>query len=45
MHVPAGFTISPMNDDEVSTLEEWAAAEGWNSGLGDLDCEWAEDPK
>lgn len=36
MPLPDGFSVSIMNGNEVSTLENWAAEEGWNPGLQDL---------
>jgi len=36
MTLPHGFSISTMDQGEVSTLEAWAADEGWNPGLQDL---------
>lgn len=30
--------------DELGVLVDWAAAEGWNPGLGDADVFWATDP-
>ena len=29
------FTIRPMRADEIALATDWAAAEGWNPGLGD----------
>src|SRR5690606_34514439 len=34
--LPDGFTISPMRDEEVAQLFDWAADEGWNPGVADL---------
>lgn len=31
--------------DELDTLVEWAAAEGWNPGLDDAEVFWAADPE
>lgn len=42
--LPADCSIGPMRADEVPTLTAWAAAEGWNPGLGDVDVAWAFDP-
>jgi hypothetical protein len=44
MTLPFGFTISSMRDDEVAELDAWAAAEGWNPGIGDLRLARATDP-
>jgi len=38
------LSIAPMRPEEVLTLEEWAAAEGWNPGLADLAIAHAVDP-
>lgn len=38
------LSIAPMRPDEVQTLEDWAAAEGWNPGLADLAIAHAVDP-
>jgi hypothetical protein len=32
------FTIRAMRPDEISLAIDWAAAEGWNPGLGDAAC-------
>ena len=32
------FTIRPMRVDEIALAADWAAAEGWNPGLGDAAC-------
>lgn len=37
------FEISTASRDEVATLIDWAAAEGWNPGLADLDAFRAQD--
>lgn len=37
-------TIRNMTADELVTLVEWAAAEGWNPGLHDAACFWNADP-
>ncbi len=42
--LPEGFEIGPMTRPEASVLESWAAAEGWNPGLNDMDVAWASDP-
>jgi GNAT superfamily N-acetyltransferase len=42
--LPAGYAIEPMTRDEASVLESWAAAEGWNPGISDMDVAWAFDP-
>jgi hypothetical protein len=45
MQLPAGFTITPMRENETKTLADWAAAEGWNPGLADLQIAWQLDPQ
>ena len=32
------YTIRPMRADEIALAADWAAAEGWNPGLGDAAC-------
>lgn len=39
------FVIKPITKDELSIPIEWAAKEGWNPGLHDLDSFYATDPK
>jgi GNAT superfamily N-acetyltransferase len=34
-----------MTRDEVAVAVKWAAAEGWNPGLGDAECFWPVDPE
>ena len=43
-NLPDGYTIGPMTRDEASVLESWAATEGWNPGISDMDVAWATDP-
>jgi GNAT superfamily N-acetyltransferase len=38
------MTIRPMAAHEVELMAHWAAAEGWNPGLGDAACFHATDP-
>jgi hypothetical protein len=38
-------TIRPLQLDEVETLMDWAAAEGWNPGVGDAAAFHAADPE
>ena len=45
MDLPAGFHIGAMREDEVPILEDWAAKEGWNPGLADLQIAHAIDPE
>jgi len=40
-----GFTMRRMTRAELDTAAEWAAAEGWNPGLGDATAFWATDPE
>lgn len=39
------LVIRPMTRAEVDLAVEWAAAEGWNPGLHDADCFYAQDPE
>jgi len=39
------LVIRNMRRDELDTLVDWAAAEGWNPGLNDADIFWATDPE
>ena len=39
------ITIRQMRRDELDTLIDWAADEGWNPGLDDAEVFWATDPK
>lgn len=41
---PPGCTFDQMTFDEIPMLAGWAADEGWNPGVGDLDVAWALDP-
>jgi hypothetical protein len=45
MQLPAGFTITPMRENEMDILDGWAAAEGWNPGLSDLRIARHADPE
>ncbi|MEY3023534.1 MAG: hypothetical protein RJA16_360 [Planctomycetota bacterium] len=38
-------TLRPLHRQELDTLIEWAAAEGWNPGLDDAEVFWATDPE
>lgn len=40
MQLPDGHEIGQMQAQEVVTLREWAASEGWNPGLNDLSLVW-----
>lgn len=39
------YRIRPMTRADLATAVDWAAAEGWNPGLGDADCYWQADPE
>ncbi len=43
--LPPGYAISPMTREEAEVLLGWAAAEGWNPGLADLEVAWSFDPQ
>jgi hypothetical protein len=43
--MPEGYAISAMTRDEAEVLLGWAAAEGWNPGLADLEVAWSFDPQ
>lgn len=45
MTLPPNFSIGQMREDEVAILGDWAAAEGWNPGLSDLEIAWKTDPQ
>ncbi|MEL7357823.1 MAG: GNAT family N-acetyltransferase [Cyanobacteria bacterium J06560_6] len=38
------YIIRKMSRDELAIAVEWAAAEGWNPGIYDVDCFYAADP-
>lgn len=38
------MTVRPLQREELDTVLEWAAAEGWNPGLHDAESFWAADP-
>lgn len=38
------LSIRKMQREELNTLVDWAADEGWNPGLSDADIFWATDP-
>ena len=42
---PDDMTIRQMTRDELDTLVEWAAREGWNPGLDDAEVFWTTDPE
>lgn len=41
---PDDMHIRRMTRDELDTLIEWAAREGWNPGLDDAEAFWNADP-
>ena len=43
--LPEGYAICAMSRDEAEVLLGWAAAEGWNPGLADLEVSWSFDPQ
>lgn len=42
---PPGLTVRPATREEFATAIDWAAAEGWNPGLDDLEAFFAADPR
>lgn len=42
--LPPGYKIAPMTRAEADQLGVWAAEEGWNPGLADIDVAWSYDP-
>ena len=44
MILPPGYQIDQMTRAEAGVLDVWAAQEGWNPGLSDIDVAWAFDP-
>ncbi len=40
---PNDMNLRQMTRDELDTLVEWAACEGWNPGLDDAEVFWATD--
>lgn len=43
--LPPGYRIDRMTRAEADILDGWAAAEGWNPGLSDIDIAWSYDPE
>jgi len=43
--LPEGYAISAMSRAEAEVLLGWAAVEGWNPGLADLEVAWSFDPQ
>ena len=41
---PPNYSIRPMSRPDLALAIDWAAAEGWNPGLHDVDCFYAADP-
>jgi len=44
MILPPGYQIDQMTPAEAGMLDAWAAQEGWNPGLSDIDVAWTFDP-
>jgi hypothetical protein len=42
--LPPGYRIDRMTRAEADILDGWAAAEGWNPGLHDIEIAWDYDP-
>lgn len=42
--IPSGYGIFAMRPEELRTLDDWAAAEGWNPGKSDLAIAHRRDP-
>jgi len=40
----ASFTVDQLTRDELDVVVDWAAAEGWNPGIGDAQIFWDTDP-
>ncbi len=45
MDLPPGLTIGALDHVELPQVSAWAAGEGWNPGLSDLDVAWALEPE
>ena len=45
MPVTGRPSLRPLRREELDTLVEWAAEEGWNPGLDDAEVFWATDPE
>ena len=43
--LPKGYAIHAMNREEASLLDDWAAGEGRNPGVNDIDVAWGVDPQ
>ncbi len=43
--LPEGYLIGAMSRAEASVLDAWAASEGWNPGVNDIDVAWGFDPE
>ncbi len=43
--LPEGYSMDAMTREEAEVLLRWAAAEGWNPGLADLEVAWGFDPQ
>jgi hypothetical protein len=42
--LPSGYRIDQMARAKADIIDGWAAAEGWNPGLHDIDIAWSYDP-
>ena len=42
--LPPGYRIDRMTRAEADILDGWAAVEGWNPGLNDIEIAWSYDP-
>ena len=40
-----GITLRRMTKEEAEVAVRWAADEGWNPGLADMECFWPVDPE
>lgn len=38
--LPEGYAIDAMTREEASLLDDWAASEGWNPGVNDIEVAW-----
>ena len=43
--LPEGYAIDAMTREEASLLDDWAASEGWNPGVNDIEVAWGVDPQ
>lgn len=45
MNSARDFTVRRLVRAELDAMLDWAAAAGWNPGLNDAECFWAQDPQ